>query len=106
MVELRSGQWFQTLLLTAFTVSDIVGRFLTGFRFGLHPGNIGISIILRALVFPLIVLCIMDPAMSDHFAFVVVAMFGFLNGYFVSMSLIVVNEIPQMTDSQRKTCGR
>lgn len=106
MLFLRDGQWFQTLLLTAFTASDIVGRFLTRFRMGLNHRNIQIVILIRALVFPAILWCITDPAAPDVFAFFIVSVFGFLNGYCVSLSLIVINEIPELSDSQRKTCGR
>lgn len=106
LVTLRPGHWFQTLLLTAFTLADIVGRFLTRFRMGLHHGNIQICILIRAIIFPLMVFCIVNPSATDNFAFLVVSMFGFLNGYCVSLGLIVINEIPDMSDSQRKACGR
>lgn len=103
---LRTGHWFQTLLLTAFTFSDILGRILTRCRMGLNHSNIQVCVLLRAVVFPLILFCIASASASDLFSFLVVALFGFLNGYCVSLALIVINEIPGMTDSQRKTCGR
>merc|ERR1740121_2917775 len=60
MFELQEGHWFQTLLLTAFTMADILGRFMTRFRMGLHHGNIQIVILVRAMIFPLILYCITD----------------------------------------------
>merc|ERR1712087_725622 len=69
-------------------------------------GNIQLCILIRAAIFPLIMFCIVSSSAFDALAFAVAAAFGFLNGYCVSLSLIVINEIPGMSDDQRKTCGR
>jgi len=106
MLALRAGHWFQTLLLTSFTLADIFGRFMTRYRMGLHHGNIQRCVLVRAMVFPLVVFCIVDASASDQFSFFVSGLFGFLNGYCVSLSLIVINELPGLTESQKKTCGR
>ena len=49
-----------------------------------------------------------DPAQlrtgHDLLSMLAVAVFGFLNGYCVSLSLIVVIEIPDLSQEQRKTC--
>lgn len=103
---LRGEQWFQTLLLTAFTVADIMGRFMTHYRAGLDHKNIWLTVVVRAVIFPLMMYCILSSAAHDLMSFAVVCMFGFLNGYCVSMALIVPNEIPGLSSEQRSTCGR
>jgi len=108
-LALEDEHWFQTLLLTAFTLADIVGRFMTDDRFGrlgLYHGNIWLTLVARSAIFPLVVYCISDASASDMAAFVVVALFGMLNGFCVSLSLIVMNDIPGLSADQRKTCGR
>lgn len=105
-IALRGEGWFQTLLLTSFTISDIIARFMTHFRIGLNHKNIWLTVVVRAVIFPIMVFCITNPASHDIYGFMVCSAFGFLNGYCVSLSLIVVNEIPDMSDEQRKTSGR
>ena len=41
---------------------------------------------------------------NDVLSMAAVACFGFLNGYCASLCLIVVNEIPDLSAEQRKTC--
>jgi len=106
MLQFKAGHWFQTLLLTAFTLIDILGRFMTHVRFGLHYGNIELTVVIRALVFPLMLFCAVSDSATDILSIVVVGCFGLLNGYCASLGLIVVNEIPKLTNEQRKTCGR
>jgi len=106
MAALRPNQWFQELLLTAFTVADICGRFSMGRRLGLNSGNIHLTVLLRALLFPCAIVCIVYPQATDVLALVVAVVFGFLNGYCLGLSLVVVVEIPGMTQEQRTTCGR
>jgi len=106
MLSLEGEHWYQTLLLTAFTLADTLARFQTHRRLGLYYGNIWITVILRAALFPAMLFCVMSSAAPDILAFIVVAIFGALNGYCVSLSLIVVNEIPKLSAEQRKTCGR
>eukprot|EP00441_Pelagodinium_beii_P042777 CAMPEP_0197632294 /NCGR_PEP_ID=MMETSP1338-20131121/9112_1 /TAXON_ID=43686 ORGANISM="Pelagodinium beii, Strain RCC1491" /NCGR_SAMPLE_ID=MMETSP1338 /ASSEMBLY_ACC=CAM_ASM_000754 /LENGTH=437 /DNA_ID=CAMNT_0043203853 /DNA_START=34 /DNA_END=1347 /DNA_ORIENTATION=- len=106
MLQLRAGHWFQTLLLTAFTLIDIIGRFMTHVRFGLHYGNVQLTVVVRAIVFPVMLFCATSDSATDVLSIAVVGCFGFLNGYCASLGLIVVNEIPHLTNEQRKTCGR
>mmetsp|Transcript_103468 Transcript_103468/g.297240 ORF Transcript_103468/g.297240 Transcript_103468/m.297240 type:complete len:428 (+) Transcript_103468:61-1344(+) len=106
---LRAEHWFQTLLLTAFALADIVGRFLTDERLGragLHYGNIWMTVVVRATLFPAMLFCIASPNASDGLAVAVVAAFGLLNGFCVSLALMVMNDIPELSAEQRKTCGR
>eukprot|EP00929_Paragymnodinium_shiwhaense_P054562 TRINITY_DN27348_c0_g1_i1.p1 TRINITY_DN27348_c0_g1~~TRINITY_DN27348_c0_g1_i1.p1 ORF type:complete len:437 (+),score=74.33 TRINITY_DN27348_c0_g1_i1:81-1391(+) len=105
-LALQENSWFQTLLLTAFTIVDTIVRFFTHRRMCLHYGNIWITVIIRVALFPLMLYCVASSSAGDWLAVLVVAAFGALNGYCVSLSLIVVNEIPQLTLEQRKTCGR
>ncbi|CAJ1356548.1 unnamed protein product, partial [Effrenium voratum] len=81
MKSLDVDEWFQTILLTVYTV------------------------LLRALLVPLMLTSAVG-ATSDFWSMVAVAAFGLLNGYSGSLSLIVINEIPTLTAEQRKTCGR
>lgn len=106
MEALADEHWFQTLLLTAFTLADIIARFLTHLRCGMDYSTIGWTILVRMVVFPCVLYCATSAEASDLLAFCMVAAFGFLNGYCVSLSLIVINEIPGLSDEQRKTCGR
>merc|ERR1711971_687219 len=71
-LALRSGHWFQELLLTAFTFADIIGRFLTHKRCGLSHKNIWITVVIRTLLFPILLFCTMSPLSSDWLAFAVV----------------------------------
>lgn len=107
-LSLEPEHWFQTLLLTAFTMSDIFGRFFTDEkrRCGLNYKNIWVTLVIRMVIFPLMVYSITVSSAPDAFGFAVVSAFGFLNGFSVSLSLIVMNQIPNMTSDQRKTCGR
>ena len=106
MLWLQAGHWFQTLLLTVFTVIDIAGRFATNVDFGLHHGNIQWTVVVRSLLFPLMVFCASSDLATDLMSALVVACFGFLNGLCASLSLIVINDIPSLSIEQRKTCGR
>lgn len=106
MQSLASAEWFQTLLLTIFTLFDISARFVTHIRFGLHHGNIQWTVIIRALLLPLMIFCAASQIGNDVLSMAAVACFGFLNGYCASLCLIVVNEIPDLSAEQRKTCGR
>lgn len=106
MLHLQEGQWFQTLLLTAFTLADIFARFCTNYRLCLRPGNVMWTVAVRVCVFPLVLLCAAWDDAQDTWAFAAVSAFGFLNGYCVSLSLILVNEVPRLTSEQLKTNGR
>jgi len=102
---LEKDHWFQTLLLTAFTVADIIGRIMTKYTFGLTYKSIHWTVVVRLFVSPAILLCIQSRALGDAVSFSVVMAFGFLNGYCVSLALIVPNEMKHLTENQRKTCG-
>eukprot|EP00913_Durusdinium_trenchii_P025992 g24388.t1 len=106
MEWLRRGHWFQTILLTVFTLFDISARFITHIRFGLYYGNIQWTAVIRAILLPLMIYCAAVETGSDLLSMAVVAAFGFLNGYCASLSLIVINEIPSLSTEQLKTCGR
>eukprot|EP00428_Durinskia_dybowskii_P063210 CAMPEP_0170368854 /NCGR_PEP_ID=MMETSP0117_2-20130122/7673_1 /TAXON_ID=400756 /ORGANISM="Durinskia baltica, Strain CSIRO CS-38" /LENGTH=370 /DNA_ID=CAMNT_0010623537 /DNA_START=1 /DNA_END=1113 /DNA_ORIENTATION=+ len=104
---LRAHEWFQELLLTVFTVGDILGRFATGNRFGLNYSNIWLTVVVRATMFPLIMVCIFWHSLPDIVSMAAVAVFGVMNGYCGTLSLMVVLEVPELVhDEQRKTCGR
>ncbi|CAE7401838.1 ETN8 [Symbiodinium sp. CCMP2592] len=106
MLWLQPGHWFQTILLTVFTLFDISARFVTHIRCGLHHGNIQWTVVVRSALLPLMIFCAVSESSSDLLAMAVVATFGFLNGYCASLCLIVINEIPTLSAEQRKTCGR
>jgi len=105
-ISLRKDQWFQTLCLTIFTLSDIVARLQVNHRLGLNHKNIFITVLLRSALFPLMLFCIRSELSTDVVAFIIVAAFGALNGWCVSLSIITVNEVPQLSGEQRTTCGR
>ncbi|CAJ1422363.1 unnamed protein product [Effrenium voratum] len=97
MTWLRNGHWFQTILLTVFTLFDISARFITQHRFGLYWGNVQWTAVVRSLLLPLMVYCAASETGSDLVSMAVVAAFGFLNGYCASLCLIVINEIPSLS---------
>lgn len=105
-LALREDQWFQTICLTMFTLSDIPARLVTHRRFGLNHKNIFMTVLVRSVLFPLMLFCIMCDQSTDVIALAVVAFFGALNGYCVSISIITVNEVPGLSSEQRTTCGR
>jgi len=62
---------------------------------------------MRLALFPAVLFCILSTTSTDVLSIIVVGLFGALNGYACSLSLIVVNEIPMLvSDEQRKSCGR
>eukprot|EP00913_Durusdinium_trenchii_P014884 g13959.t1 len=87
MKSLDVDQWFQTILLTVFAMFDIVARFCTHIRFGLDHGNIQYTVLLRALLVPLMLTCAVGTT-SDLWSMVAVAAFGLLNGYSGSLCLV------------------
>merc|ERR1712232_713860 len=54
---LEKDEWFQTLLLTVFTLADIVARFCLDFRLCLNAHNVIWTVSVRALLFPLVLFC-------------------------------------------------
>jgi equilibrative nucleoside transporter 1/2/3 len=107
LAHLQPHHWFQTLLLTVFTVFDMFSRFLVGFRGPLNPSNIGYTLIIRMATVPLLVLCAVDGFMaSDVASVVVVASFGLLNGYLISLSLVLMNELSGFSPEELFVLGR
>jgi len=105
----RDMHWHVAVLLyrDVYVVVHILDlRHLYMFLDGLHHGNIELTVVIRALVFPLMLFCAVSDSAPDILSIAVVGCFGLLNGYCASLGLIVVNEIPKLTNEQRKTCGR
>ena len=57
-------EWFQTILLTVFTLADIVARFLTHLRVGLNYRNIYWTAIVRVLLLPLMIYCAVSKTLG------------------------------------------
>jgi len=102
---LRKDHWFQTILLTCFTIADLVFRFLVRFRGPLTPSNIGWTVLARAVLLPLLVVAAVG-GLSDWLAVGVVILFGVSNGYLISLSLIIMNELPNCSKDELFNVGR
>eukprot|EP01036_Dinobryon_divergens_P028851 gene28851-37859_t len=90
---LQETQWWPLLLLTVFSVSDCVGRLLTGYKFCLTADNLYIAVLLRLILFPLIVCSVKQVVFThDFFSVLFVLLLGFTNGYLGSLSILIINE--------------
>ncbi|KAF4675507.1 Epsin-1, required for endocytosis and actin patch assembly [Perkinsus chesapeaki] len=103
---LAPAHWYQTILLSVFTVFDVIARFCVRHRGPLYYGNIWITAVIRMAIFPLVVLCATGTFRNDWFSMFIVALFGFGNGFSGSLSLITINEIPGLTGPELKATGR
>jgi len=98
--------WYQAILLTLFTVSDTASRFAVSKRFAFTPNNFWKSVVLRTALIPLLWIAAAGLIESDLFSIFSVILFGLTNGYCISLSLILMNEIPGMTVSELAVAGR
>ena len=104
---LGKENWYQAILLTAFTVTDTLSRFGVRYRFKFNSQNFLQSVYIRALLIPLLWIAASGwMVQSDFFSIVSVLIFGITNGYCISLSLILMNEIPGMTNQELAIAGR
>ncbi|EER17516.1 conserved hypothetical protein [Perkinsus marinus ATCC 50983] len=106
LTALAPAHWYQTILLSVFTVFDVIARFCVRHRGPLYYGNIWITAVIRMLIFPLVVMCATGFFRNDWFSMAIVALFGFGNGFSGSLSLITINEIPGLSGPELKATGR
>jgi len=87
-------KWWALILLLSFSVLDCVGRLLTSHRMGLTKDNIGIVVLLRFALIPVIYYIARDqfPIRSDLLSLSLVSILGFTNGYIGSLNIIMVTE--------------
>ena len=104
--SLQRHHWFQTILLTVFTVFDMMSRFMVSYRGSLTPRNIGWTLLLRFSTVPCLVLCATGYMASDTLSVIAVAVFGILNGYLISLSLVFMNELEGFTRDELFVLGR
>jgi equilibrative nucleoside transporter 1/2/3 len=97
----KHEHWFQILIITAFSLSDTCGRFATRYRCGLNHNNIWMTILVRGSLLPVILACATGQIADDRVSFVVVILFGALSGHCISLSLITINEIPNLSQQDR-----
>ena len=100
------NHWFQTILLTVFTITDLGFRSLVRFRGPLNPGNIGWTVLARFVIIPFLVVAASGWFEDDWTAVLIVGLFGMSNGYFISLSLILMNEIPNLSKEELFNVGR
>ena len=98
--------WFQTIQLGVFAVFDIISRFCMRWRLGLTPENVGWTVLLRAAVAYLLINAVYRQSQSDFYSTLIVAAFGLTNGYLISLSLVFVNELKNMSKSELFVLGR
>ena len=104
---LGKENWYQAILLTLFTIADTVSRFGVRCRFNFTPKTFWKSIIVRAALIPLLWMAACGTMIhSDLFSVVAVILFGITNGYCISLSLIIINEIPGMNIDELAVAGR
>jgi solute carrier family 29 (equilibrative nucleoside transporter), member 1/2/3 len=91
--SMNETKWWPLLMLFVFAVSDVIGRFTVPYRMGLTKDNIWIPICIRAIVYPPIMIALVQGVIAnDVVATIVVGTLGFTNGYLGSLSIILVNE--------------
>ena len=98
--------WYQAVLLTIFTVTDTLSRFGVRNRFSFTPKNFYLSVLIRTALIPLVWIAAAGWIPSDLFSVVAVVIFGLTNGYCISLSLILMNEIPGMSMQELSVAGR
>lgn len=100
-------QWYQAVLLTIFTVTDTVSRFGVRNRYHFTPSNFWQSVVIRTTLIPLLWIAAAGwIVQSDLFSIISVILFGITNGYCISLSLILMNEIPEMSIDELAVAGR
>ncbi|CAH0473980.1 unnamed protein product [Peronospora belbahrii] len=91
--SLQESGWWSLILLTLFSVSDCIGRFVVNHRFGLTPGNIWIPIMARFIFVPIIIGIVKGWWLqSDIWSVLIVLGHGFGNGYLGTLTIIFVSE--------------
>jgi len=104
---LGKENWYQAILLTIFTITDTVSRFGVRYRFQFDAKNFMQSVYIRAALIPLLWIAASGSLVhSDFFSIISVIVFGITNGYCISLSLILMNEIPGMTNAELAIAGR
>ena len=98
--------WYQAMLLTIFTVTDTASRFAVRERFSFTPSSFWKSVVIRTVLIPLLWIAAAGWIQSDLFSVFAVVTFGLTNGYCISLSLILMNEIPGMTVQELAVAGR
>lgn len=99
------NHWYQTILLSFFAFFDTSSRFLLNYRFGLTWKNIHYVVLLRCFLLPTIVICVSGFHVPDSVIFALVSIYGLSNGYVGSLSLVLQNEVPGLTNRERRTVG-
>ncbi|KAK1944647.1 Equilibrative nucleotide transporter 1 [Phytophthora citrophthora] len=91
--SLQESGWWSLILLTLFSVSDCVGRFIVNHRFGLTPSNVWIPIMARFIFVPIIIGIVKEWWLqSDIWSVLSVLVLGFGNGYLGTLTIIFVSE--------------
>jgi equilibrative nucleoside transporter 1/2/3 len=90
---LQESGWWSLILLTLFSVSDCVGRFIVNHRFGLTASNVWIPILARFVFVPIIIGIVKEWWLqSDIWSVLSVVVLGFGNGYLGTLTIIFVSE--------------
>jgi equilibrative nucleoside transporter 1/2/3 len=90
----KETNWWPLLLLTLFSVLDIVGRICVRFRGPFTKSNIWIAALLRSILVPLTVFCVQSRLgfTNDWWSLVLVSILGFTNGYIGTLAIVFVTE--------------
>ena len=103
---LGQSNWFQTIQLALFAISDLLSRFCIRWRGKLENTNFGYTLIPRVLIAGLLFIAATGRLNSDFFVSAIVSVFGLLNGYFVSLAVVLVNDLPNCSKSELFLIGR
>lgn len=103
--SLGTDSWWSILLLSVFSVFDLIGRSVVFYRFGLNADNMWKIILFQALLFiPLISCCILG-LVHDSVSILLVMAIGFSSGYTASLSIILVGDCKLSDANERGVAG-
>ena len=97
---LNEEKWWPLILLFDFSLLDVIGRFMVGYRGCLTKDNIWLAVTARFIIsFPLII-CLVKSYLFTHdfWSILFVGALGYTNGYLGSLSIIFVSEKAEVQD--------
>ena len=105
--ELDSSGWWPLILLTIFSVFDVVGRFCVPITLGITCNTVWIPILARVCVVPMMILAVKGAPFFVHDAWSVafILFMGFTNGYVGTLSIVVVNQRFEHPQEKRHAGG-
>lgn len=86
---LGESGWWPLIMLNIFAITDVLGRFMAGWRFGVDRHTIWIPVVLRLALLPLLVANVGGWALSsDMWSIILVIALGWSNGWYDARGLV------------------